>query len=191
MHPLDLLLLAIGLAMDAFAVAVSCGVAFQRREHLGALRIALSFGLFQAAMPVLGWAAGFAVRHQIESWDHWIAFALLVVIGAKMIREAIVSWRQEVALELPDAVTLLGLSVATSIDALAVGLSLSFLQVEIATPALVIGLVTFAMSFAGIVLGFELEHRLRGRWRRNIQVAGGVILIAIGARILVEHTIGA
>jgi putative Mn2+ efflux pump MntP len=94
-------------------------------------------------------------------------------------------------MELPDAVTLLGLSVATSIDALAVGLSLSFLQVEIATPALVIGLVTFAMSFAGIVLGFELEHRLRGRWRRNIQVAGGVILIAIGARILVQHTIGA
>ncbi|MCU0225421.1 MAG: manganese efflux pump MntP family protein [Acidobacteria bacterium] len=158
MHLLDLLLLAVGLAMDAFAVAVSCGFAFQRREHLGALRIALSFGLFQAAMPVLGWAAGLSVRHQIEAWDHWIAFALLVV---------------------------------TSIDALAVGLSLSFLQVEIATPALVIGLVTFAMSFAGIVLGFELEHRLRGRWRRNIQVAGGVILIAIGARILVEHTIGA
>jgi len=190
MHLTDLLFLAIGLAMDAFAVAVSCGFAFQRREHLGALRIALSFGLFQAAMPVLGWAAGLSVRHRIEAWDHWLAFALLTVIGVKMIREAVVSWRQETAMELPDAVTLLGLSVATSIDALAVGLSLSFLQVEIATPALVIGIVTFAMSFAGIVMGFELEHRLRGRWRRNIQVAGGVILVAIGIRIVLEHTLG-
>lgn len=190
MHLTDLFLLAIGLAMDAFAVAVSCGLAFPRREHFGALRIALSFGLFQAAMPVLGWAAGLAVRQQIEAWDHWLAFALLSAIGIKTIREAFVSFRHETRRQPPDAVTLLGLSVATSIDALAVGLSLSLLQVEIATPALVIGVVTFVMSFAGIVLGFELEHRLRGRWRRDIHVAGGVILIAIGVRILLEHTLG-
>ncbi len=191
MHPADLLLLAIGLAMDAFAVSVSCGFAFPRREHAGALRIALSFGLFQAFMPVLGWAAGLSVRQQIEAWDHWVAFGLLSLIGIKMIREAIASYRQEGTMSVPDAMTLLALSVATSVDALAVGLSLSFLQVDIATPALIIGIVTFFMSFAGIVLGFELENHLRGRWKRNIQVVGGLILLGIGVRILFEHTLGA
>lgn len=187
MHPADLLLLAIGLAMDAFAVSVSCGFAFPRREHVGAFRIAASFGLFQAVMPVLGWAAGLSVREQIEAWDHWIAFALLSTIGVKMIRDAFASYRKEVQRLVPDAMTLLALSVATSIDALAVGLSLSFLKVDIATPALIIGVVTFVMSFGGIVLGFELENQLRGSWKRNIQVTGGLILLGIGVRILVEH----
>jgi putative Mn2+ efflux pump MntP len=183
-------LIALGLAMDAFAVSVSCGLAFRRREHVGALRIALSFGLFQAAMPILGWLAGLGVRSIIEGFDHWVAFGLLVLVGGHMIREAVHGGSEEADFSPPGHLALVALSIATSIDALAVGLSLSLLKVAIRGPVVVIGVVTFAMSFLGVILGHEMKGLLRGRGRRTIQVLGGIVLIAIGVRILLRHTTG-
>jgi manganese efflux pump family protein len=182
-----LLILAAGLAMDAFAVSVACGLAFTRREHRGAARIAASFALFQAGMPVLGWTAGLALRSVIESVDHWLAFGLLTFLGVRMAVQAARNHRDDVPIPLPDASRLLALSVATSIDALAVGLTLSLLRSPIGVPAVVIGGVTFLISYLGIVLGHELESLLHGRARRDIQVAGGIVLVAIGCRILWQH----
>ncbi len=187
MDLLTLLLLAAGLAMDAFAVSVACGLAFERREHGRAITIAFSFGLFQALMPVVGWLAGLSVRPLIESVDHWVVFVLLAVLGGRMILEAIRSHRRREAFPPPGNLQLLGLSIATSIDALAVGLALSLLNVSILAPALVIGAVTFAISFSGIVLGHELERWLPARVKRDVHIAGGVVLIGIGVRILAQH----
>jgi manganese efflux pump family protein len=184
---ITILLIALGLAMDAFAVSLSCGLAFQKREHVGGLRIAFSFGLFQAGMPLLGWLAGMSLRNLMEAWDHWIAFALLAAIGVHMIVEAVRSHRQSVPFRPPGLLALLGLSVATSIDALAVGFSLSMLHVHIAAPALIIGVVTFVISFLGIVVGHEMKAFLRGHGQRNVQVVGGLILVGIGVKILLEH----
>jgi manganese efflux pump family protein len=184
---LTILLIAFGLAMDAFAVSVSCGLAFPRREHAGALRIALSFGLFQAGMPIIGWGAGVGVRSLIEGFDHWIAFGLLALVGGHMILEATRREPEQTTLSPPGFVRLLVLSVATSIDALAVGLSLAVLRVAIGAPVIVIGIVTFAMSFLGIIMGHELKARLRGHGERWIQVVGGAVLVGIGVKILRQH----
>ncbi len=187
---LTLLFLATGLAMDAFAVSVACGLVFERRAHVAAFRIAASFGAFQAGMPVLGWLLGLSVRSLIETFDHWIAFGLLLFLGVRMVLEAVRSHARDEAIPLPDNRRLLALSLATSIDALAVGLTLAVLAIPIARPAAVIGVVTFLISYAGIVLGHELEALLRGRAKRDIQVAGGLVLVAIGARILYIHLSG-
>lgn len=179
--------MAVGLAMDAFAVAVACGLAFDRRDHAGATRIAFSFGAFQAGMPVVGWLAGRALREYIGAFDHWIAFGLLGYLGVHMILAAIRAYRSGESLTRPGQLRLLALSIATSIDALTVGVALAVLGVRIAQPALVIGVITFAISYLGIVLGHEFERVFRGRMRRNVQVAGGLMLVLIGAQILVEH----
>jgi manganese efflux pump family protein len=187
MQWITVLIIAVGLALDAFAVSVSCGLAFRRREHAGALRIAFSFGLFQAGMPILGWLAGLGFRRLIEGVDHWIAFGLLAAIGGHMILEAMRRRTGEVMLNPPGLIALLGLSVATSIDALAIGLTLAVLHREIVGPAFVIGVVTFFISFLGIVVGHESKSFLRGHSQRNIQIAGGLVLLGIGVKILVEH----
>ncbi len=182
------LFIAVGLAMDAFAVSVTYGLSFRRRRHGDALKIATAFGLFQAGMPVVGWFAGLTFRHWFEAFDHWVALGLLSIIGGKMIRDG---WRTSPSEE-PEAVshglgTLLLLALATSIDALAVGLALSVLHVAIGEPALIIGVVTFLLSYAGIVLGHELTAWLRLHGRRVIQMAGGLILISIGVHIAYSH----
>ncbi|MBP7148752.1 MAG: manganese efflux pump [Acidobacteria bacterium] len=181
-----LLLLAVGLAMDAFAAAVTCGFAFRRREHISALRVALSFGLFQAGMPVAGWVVGLGVRSTIVAVDHWVAFVLLAAVGARTIWEA---WCAAEAAPSgpPRAGTLLALSVATSIDAFVIGLTLSVLGVDIAYPAAVIGVVTFLLSFLGIVIGYESGNLLPRSSRRAVQALGGLVLLALGLHILVEH----
>jgi len=184
---ITILLIAVGLAMDAFAVSVSCGLAFSRREHTRAFRIAFFFGLFQAGMPVLGWLGGIGLSRLIQRWDHWIAFLLLLGIGLHMIYEAMQPSEDRRALTPPGLWKLLGLSVATSLDALAVGFSLSLLKVRIVAPAAVIGIVTFTLSFLGIVLGHEGKALLSGRGQRNVQIAGGLILVGIGVRILLLH----
>jgi len=181
-----ILVIAVGLAMDAFAVSVACGVTI---KHIGlrqTLTIAASFALFQALMPVVGWSAGLGFREAIAAYDHWLAFALLAGIGGKMIVEG----RQlEPGAErsgIDSAMTagrLLLLSIATSIDALAVGLSFSILNITIITPALIIGIITGGMSHAGILLGRKVGHLLRGK----VEIIGGVILILIGGKILFEH----
>ena len=179
----SILLIAVSLAMDCFTVCLCTGMLMQRRDLLYTVRMALSFGFFQAAMPTAAWFGGMAFRDLIASYDHWIAFALLAIIGGKMVYEALHRDTCDTRVAPMGWAPLLTLSVATSIDALAVGLSLSFLRVPIATPALTFGAVTVAISLAGVALGRRAGSLLHDR----VQVVGGMILIGIGVRILLEH----
>ena len=178
-----ILLIAIGLAMDAFAVSTAHGMTIQNRKVTTGLVMAGSFGLFQAFMPVLGWLAGLTFIELIASFDHWVAFGLLAFIGGKMIYSARGS-KEEKEAKLTAPVLLI-LSVATSIDALAVGLSFSLLRVSITTPVVLIGVVTFLLAFAG----FSFGNKLGNFFERKVQVIGGIVLIAIGVKILLEHLI--
>jgi len=179
---ITILLVAFALAMDSFSVSITSGLANKTFKVGDALKIGIFFGLFQAIMPLIGWFAGIHVLDLISSFDHWIAFALLAFIGCRMIYES-VRVESKKFLGSPGIGLLLTLSVVTSIDALAVGLSFSFLRISIIVPAIVIGLVAFFLSFLGVYLGGKLGHFLRNR----VEILGGLILMAIGIRILVEH----
>lgn len=178
-----ILLIAVGLAIDAFAVSVTSGFMIRPLNIRLALRIAAFFGLFQALMPLVGWLAGIGLSVLIARVDHWIAFGLLVFIGGKMIVESFRFRDTAAAKGSLGWLTLLLLSVATSIDALAVGLSLSLLQVFIVTPALVIGGVTFGLSLAGVWIGKRFGHC----FEKKLEILGGLILIGIGVKILWDH----
>ncbi|MCC6544450.1 MAG: manganese efflux pump [Nitrospirae bacterium] len=178
-----ILIIAIGLAMDAFAVSIASGIAMKTLHVQRALTIGLFFGTFQAFMPVLGWFAGLRLRDMISSIDHWIAFLLLSAIGAKMIYEARKIEETEKEVAAFSIYILFVLSIATSIDALAVGLGFAFLDISIVTPVIVIGLVTFALSCIGVLIGGKFGHL----FEKKIEIAGGIILIAIGTKILLEH----
>ena len=175
--------IAFGLAMDAFAVSIASGLAIPKITGRHVFRMAFHFGLFQALMPVLGWLVGAAVARHLAAWDHWIAMALLGFIGGKMLYEAFRGETDKSCADPTRGIHLVTLSVATSIDALAVGLSLAMLRVSVWQPALVIGVVTAALSAAGIVFG----SRLGCRWGTRAQIAGGIVLIGIGVRIVVSH----
>jgi manganese efflux pump family protein len=177
------LALAFGLSMDAFAVAISSGLAMDRIRLKNALKIGFAFGLFQAGMPILGWLAGSRLRTLISELDHWIAFGLLAFIGGKMIHEALITRCDERAVNALDNKTLLGLSIATSIDALAVGISFAFLKTAVFIPSLIIGSVTFLISTCGVMLG----HRFGCYLGKRVEIAGGLVLIGIGIKILIEH----
>jgi manganese efflux pump family protein len=185
MAPLTLIGIAIGLAMDAFAVSLGVGLKLCTVDPRQTFRLSFHFGLFQALMPVLGWLLGLTFAGLIESVDHWIAFALLSAIGGRMLYEAFRGDGESVgAVSDPTkGLSLVVLSVATSIDALAVGLSLALLRVDIWYPALVIGLVAGALTFVGLRLGCRFGALLG----RRMEAVGGVILILIGVRILFEH----
>ncbi|MDD1656625.1 MAG: manganese efflux pump MntP family protein [Methanomicrobiales archaeon] len=176
----SLLLIAVGLAMDCFAVALVAGVAQGKSRIRNAIRIALAFGSFQSGMLILGWWAGTLVLGIIAPFDHWVAFGLLALIGVKMVRE---SREEEEAPSDLTLGTLLLLSVATSIDSLAVGISLAVLSPEVLVPAVIIGAVTFGIALAGALLG----GRIREAYGRMMVMAGGLLLIGIGVRILLEH----
>jgi len=176
-------LLAVSLAMDAFAVSVTSGLTMGKFRLESALRISLFFGGFQAVMPIIGFFAGLNIRAYIAEFDHWVAFGLLSLVGAKMIYEAVFNHENTEKMNPEHLPTLLVLSVATSIDALAVGFSLSLLQEGIIAAAAVIGIVTFVISFIGVAMG-KYTGRLFGN---KIEVLGGVILIGIGIKILFEH----
>jgi putative Mn2+ efflux pump MntP len=180
--------IAIGLAMDAFAVAIGAGLTLQKVTLRQTFRLAFHFGLFQALMPIIGWLAGLTVQRWIQEIDHWIAFGLLGAIGGKMIYEALTHSDEQRARrsDPTKGSSLVMLSVATSIDALAVGLSLALLGVEIWWPAVVIGLVAGAFTTVGLQLGQRFGELLG----RRMEVVGGVILIGIGVRILIEHLTG-
>jgi manganese efflux pump family protein len=185
-YKLDLittLVIAFGLSMDAFAVAISSGLAMERIRIKNALKIGSAFGLFQAGMPILGWLAGSRLRTLISELDHWVAFGLLALIGGKMIYEAVCTHCDERAVNALDNKTLLGLSIATSIDALAVGISFAFLEKAVFVPSLIIGSVTFLLSTCGVLLG----HRFGCYLGKRVEIAGGLVLIAIGFKILIEH----
>jgi manganese efflux pump family protein len=177
------LLLAFGLAMDAFAVAVANGSATKKIYLTDALKMALLFGFFQGIMPVIGWAIGVRFIDLISTWDHWIAFGLLFLIGGKMIYDDLTPGKDEGVDEHSiNIYQLLLLALATSIDALAVGFSLIFLE-SILLPVLTIGIVTFALSLAGFCLG----HRYKHFGHNKTRIIGGIILIGIGTKILIEH----
>lgn len=187
MKALEILFIALGLSMDAFAVSVASGATMKRLHLPNALKMALFFGGFQALMPVVGWGAGLSMKSVIAGWDHWIAFGLLAAIGGKMLYEAFaLKEEEECGPEKPcpfDTGTLTVLAIATSIDALAVGVTFSVLQVSIITPVLAIGLVTFLMSVSGVKLGSTGGHFFEHR----MEAAGGAVLVLIGLKILAEH----
>jgi manganese efflux pump family protein len=187
MDILTLLGLAVALAMDAFAVALATGLALSVMNGRHLFRLGFHFGLFQALMPVVGWLAGLTVQTWIAAYDHWIAFSLLIFVGGKMIYEAFLDHNAEEALERDPTRgwSLIMLSVATSIDALAVGLTLAMLQVSVWVPSLVIGLTAGILTVAGMLLG----RRISGAWGKRVEVFGGLVLCGIGFKILLEHTL--
>lgn len=181
MSLLELFAIAVGLSMDAFAVSVCKGLSLRRYGPGRSLTAGIYFGGFQALMPLIGWALGVRFQQAIANVDHWIAFGLLTLIGINMLREA----RQE-GDSLDEAMgpaAMLPLAVATSIDALAVGITFAFLRVSILPAAALIGCTTFALSLGGVWLG----HRFGSRYKDRATLAGGVILVLIGAKILLEH----
>jgi putative Mn2+ efflux pump MntP len=180
-----IILTAFGLAMDAFAVSIAAGLAVPRVTGRHVFRIAWHFGLFQFLMPVIGWLAGRSLAGHIQAYDHWIAFGLLSFIGGKMLHEAFTATDEDRA-NRPDptkGLTLVTLSVATSIDALAVGLSLALLGVDIWLPSVLIGAITCGLCAFGILFGARLGTRVG----RAADVLGGGVLITIGLRILITH----
>lgn len=183
MDTITVLFIALGLAMDTFAISITSGFTVRKLEIRYALKIALFFGLFQAIMPLLGWAAGFSLKDFISSIAHWVVFVLLTAIGTKMIYESRVIKKEEKEVVILGIYTLLLLSIATSIDAFAVGFSLSALNVSIINPALIIGIITFILSFFGVFIGNRFGHLFESK----IEIVGGVILIGIGIKILIEH----
>jgi len=177
------LLIAIGLAMDAFAVSIGAGTSGQVDDLRSKLRLAFHFGLFQAGMTLIGWLAGTTVQRWISSFDHWVAFGLLTYVGVNMIRSGLGRGDGARHPNPSKGVTMVFLSVATSLDALAVGISLAMLSVSVIYPSLVIGLVTFGLSIAGLLAGGKLGVR----FGKRMEIIGGVILIAIGLRVLASH----
>jgi putative Mn2+ efflux pump MntP len=176
---------ALGLAMDAFAVSLGLGLSLKPVTSIQTFRLAFHFGLFQFIMPILGWTAGDSLVRHIEKYDHWVAFALLLGVGGKMIYESLEP-EKESAAERSDptrGISLLVLSVATSIDSLAVGLSLAALRVAIVYPAIIIGIVAFTMTVIGMKIG-PAVGRIIGR---KAELLGGLVLILIGIRILADH----
>jgi putative Mn2+ efflux pump MntP len=175
-------LLALGLSMDAFAVSMSSGTTIRPFRLNNALKLAFFFGGFQALMPVLGWFGGNAVSGFVSDYAPWIAFGLLTFIGGKMIYEAFYGSPEGKTNSLSYPVLFM-LAVATSIDALAVGISFAFLNTPILEPAIIIGCTTFFMSFCGAILGYRMGHF----FEHEVEIAGGLILIGLGGKILAEH----
>ena len=180
---LTIVVIAVGLAMDAFAVSIVSGSAYRQLHVRHALRIALFFGGFQAIMPLIGSLAGLTVKEHIADYDHWIAFAILTAVGGKMIYESFKIKSAQKTFDPSNILTLLALAVATSIDALAVGITLSFITASIALAVTIIGVVTFALSYLGVCIGKRFGHFFESK----IEALGGIILIAIGIKIVLEH----
>lgn len=178
----ELLLIAIGLSMDAFAVSICKGLSVKKIGAKHVLTAGLYFGGFQAIMPMLGFLLGFKFERFIVSIDHWVAFVLLALIGGNMIKEALSDDEEKLDGSFSPK-TMLPLAVATSIDALAVGISFAFLGVDIVMAATLIGVTTFVISGAGIIVG----NVFGARYKNKAEIAGGVILILIGLKILLEH----
>ena len=182
----ELLLIGVGLSMDAFAVAVCQGLCMPRLNLRHAAVIALFFGGFQALVPLAGWLLGSQFAVYIENIDHWVAFVLLVLIGGNMIREALGPEEEETSCAVTDRLDirlLFMMAVATSIDALAVGVTFAFLSVDILPAVAVIGATTFCLSLAGVAVG----NFFGARYKRRAEISGGVILVLLGGKILLEH----
>ncbi len=181
----NMLAIAVALAMDAFAVALATGAGLASVKPRQCFRLAWHFGFFQALMPVVGWTGGLTIRAWVEHYAHWVAFALLVFVAQGMFRSAAGGREQNRPLKDPTrGMSLIMLSVATSIDALAVGFSLSLLEVAIWIPALVIGIVAAAFTTLGIYLGAVFGRTILGRWA---EMAGASVLVLIAIRMVLNH----
>ena len=180
-----LISIAFALAMDAFAVAIAVGCRLERLSYRPVFRLSFHFGLFQFLMPIIGWVLGRQVERYVYSFDHWIALVLLAFIGGKMIWESFSHDGRQTALTDPTRKwSLIGLSIATSIDALAVGLSLALLNVQIVSASIVIGIVAAGMTLIGLKSGRALGDKFGHR----MELIGGLILFAIGVKIVLQHT---
>ena len=184
MNIITIIVIALGLAMDAFAVSITTGATYKRSYPNHAFRMAFAFGSFQAIMPIIGWFTGLTLRDYIKDYDHWIAFILLAAIGGKMIYESFKIKHTQQKTETLSPVILLTLAFATSIDALAVGITFSFLlAANLALAVIIIGLITFTLTYAGFYIGKTFGHF----FETKIEAIGGTVLIAIGFKILLEH----
>ena len=183
MSIIEIALIGVGLAMDAFAVSICKGLAMRRMNYKIAIIIAAFFGVFQALMPALGYVLGTTFANKIAAIDHWIAFILLALIGANMIKEALSSDDDECqddSLRLGD---LIMLSIATSIDALAVGITFAFFNVSLLLSVSMIGIITFIICVIGVKVGNVFGEK----YKSKAELAGGLILIVMGAKILIDH----
>lgn len=180
---MDIFLIGVALSMDAFAVSVCKGLSVKKAGVKHVLTVGVYFGGFQALMPMLGFLLGYKFESFITNIDHWIAFVLLAIIGGNMIREALGKDEDDKETDDFSFRAMLPLAVATSIDALAVGISFAFLGVDIVTAALLIGATTFVLSGAGIFVG----NIFGSKYKSKAELAGGIVLILIGAKILLEH----
>jgi putative Mn2+ efflux pump MntP len=174
---------SVGLAMDAFAVSIAAGLAIPLLTYRHVFRLAFHFGLFQFLMPVVGWLAGRTVATYVGAYDHWIAFAVLTFIGAKMLWESAKGEEAENLKDPTRGLMLVTLSIATSLDALAVGLSMAFMRVSVWMPSIIIGLVAGGLTLVGIRFG----SRIGAKSGRIAASVGGLVLVGIGVRILVSH----
>jgi len=180
---ITIIIIAVGLAMDAFAVSIVSGSAYKQLKVKHALRTAVFFGGFQAFMPLIGALAGLSLKEYIANYDHWMAFGLLSAVGGKMIYESFKIKPAKENFDPSNIFILLVLSVATSIDALVVGITLPLLRVLIAPAVVIIGLVTFVLSYLGVFIGKKFGHFFESK----IEALGGLVLIALGLKILIEH----
>ena len=178
----EVFLIALSMAMDAFAVCLGAGTLASTQGRRPAFRLSFHFGLFQAFMPVLGWFLGTSIAHLVEAYSHWVALGLLAFIGFRMIRSGLNGFEEQSVQDPSRGLTLVMLAVATSIDALAIGLTLAFLQVDVWYPAVVIGVVTVLMS----LLGLRIGNRLGSRFGKPVEAAGGMVLVFIGLRIVLS-----
>lgn len=185
MEFLSIFLVALGLAADCFAVALSGSIAMVSLSIIQGLRTALAFGVFQGLMPVLGWLAGRTIVGYIEAYDHWLALGLLTFVGGRMIWESFRPEDKPKNTDITRGLTLVLLAVATSIDALAVGLTFAFMQIDIVLATLTIGSVSFVVTIIGLLLG----KKVGSLFGKRVEIVGGLILIGIGLKIVIEHTI--
>ena len=180
MNIIDILVIGVGLSMDAFAVSICKGLAMKKMDVKKALVCSLYFGVFQALMPLIGFLLGSGFKNVVSSIDHWIAFVLLGIIGINMIKEA---KSCETVNDAMDVKTMLTLAVATSIDALAIGVTFAFLKVSIIPAITIIGVTTFVCCFVGVKLGSIFGEKLKTK----AEIVGGTVLILMGTKILIEH----
>ena len=180
---LTIFLIAPSLGMDAFAVALGIGAGLPSHSGRPLFRLSFHFVLFQFLMPLIGWFIGDAVQQLLAAYDHWIAFMLLAWVGGRMVRESFQRDEAHLAVDPTRGLSLIVLSIATSIDALAVGLSLAMLRVDLWIPSVIIGIVAAGMTLTGMLLG----RRLQESWGKRAELVGGLVLIAIGLRVVWEH----
>lgn len=185
MELFEIIIIAIGLSMDAFAVSIGKGLSVAKSKLNYYLKVGLWFGGFQALMPLIGYLLGTSFADAVADFDHWIAFALLALIGGNMIKEAVGNEEDEKNNADFSIKALFVLAVATSIDALAAGVSFAFLKTDIISSIIIIGITTFLFS----IVGFKIGNIFGNRYKKRAELVGGVILITIGLKILIEHTL--